>query len=130
MLMRVAHYPGHAWQGGNLLRSALGIAARDYNFCRWIFAMDTANGGACVLVCSGGDGTGIQHHQIGFLRRTCLGQALGDQLALQGCSIRLSGAAAKTLDKESGHEGYYNGTTEGTIRCSSSQPIQLLAASY
>ena len=34
------------------------------------------------------------------------------KLAFQGGAIRLSGAAAKTLDKESGHEGYYNGAFE------------------
>ena len=48
---------------------ALGIAARDHDFCRWIFAMDTADGGAGVLVSGGGNRTSIQDDDIGFPRR-------------------------------------------------------------
>ena len=33
MLMRISHHPGHARQGSNLLRRALGIAARYHDFC-------------------------------------------------------------------------------------------------
>ena len=71
--------------------------------------MDTANGGAGVLIGSGRDGTGIQYDYVSFPGRTGLKKALCRQLTLQGCAISLSGTAAKTLDKESWHEGYYNG---------------------
>ena len=71
--------------------------------------MDTADRSAGVLVGSGGDGTRIQYDYVGVTGRTGLKKALCRQLTLQGCAISLSGTAAKTLDKESGHEGYYNG---------------------
>jgi hypothetical protein len=70
--------------------------------------MDTANGSAGILVRGGGDGTSVQDHDIGLPGRVGLCQALRRKLAFQGRSIRLSGAAAKTLDKKSRHEGYYN----------------------
>src|SRR5579864_2364398 len=130
MLMGIAHHPGHARKSGDFLRSALGIAARDDDLCRWIFAMDTANGGAGVLVCCGGDSTGIEYDHLGLSGGVRRCKALIGQLALQGRSIRLGGAAAETLDKKTGHEGYYNGDIRSTTRCSSSQPIQMLAASY
>lgn len=74
--------------------------------------MDAANGSAGILVRGGGDGTSVQDHDIGFPGRVGLCQALRRKLAFQGRSIRLSGAAAKTLDKKSRHERYYNRTSE------------------
>jgi hypothetical protein len=112
VLMRIAHHPGHAGKCGNLLRRALGIAARNHDFCRWIFTMDTADRSAGILVCGGGDSTSIQDYDVGFPRRMGLCQALCRKLAFQGRSIGLSGAAAKTLDKKSRHERYYNWTSE------------------
>lgn len=64
------------------------------------------------MVRGGGDGTSIQDHDIGFPGRVGLCQARLRKLAFQGRSIRLSGAAAKTLDKKSRHEGYYNWASE------------------
>ena len=61
------------------------------------------------MVGRGGDGTGIQYHHVSFPGRVGRCKPMGGQLALQGRPICLSGAAAKTLDKKSGHEGYYNG---------------------
>jgi hypothetical protein len=94
------------------MRRPLGIAARNHDFCRWIFTMDTADGCAGVLVCRGGDRASIQDYDIGLLGRLSTGQALCRKLAFQGRSIGLSGAAAKTLDKKARHEGYYNGISE------------------
>src|SRR4051794_27935503 len=76
MLMRISHHPGHARNGSNLLRRALGIAARYHDFCRWIFTMDTADGSSGILVGSGGDGASIQDYNIGFPGRMGMGQAL------------------------------------------------------
>ena len=70
--------------------------------------MDSPDRGPCVLVGSGGDSAGIQYHHVGFLGRTGLRQPLCRKLAFQGGTISLCGAAAKALDKKSGHEGYYN----------------------
>lgn len=66
MLMGISHNPGHAGQGSNLLRSALSIAARDHDFCRWIFAMDTPDRGAGVLIGGGGDRASIQYDNVSF----------------------------------------------------------------
>ena len=66
MFMRISHHPCHAGKSGNLLRRTLGITARHHDFCRWIFAMDAADGGAGVLVCGGGNGTRIQDYDICF----------------------------------------------------------------
>src|SRR5438270_14081015 len=108
MLMRISHHPCHARKGSNLLRRTLGIAARYHDFCRWIFTMDTANGSAGILVGGGCDGASIQDYNIGFPGRLRMGQALCRNVAFQRRCIGLSCAAAKTLDKKSTHEGYYN----------------------
>ena len=44
--------------------------------------MDTANGGAGILVGSGGDGTRIQYDYVSFTGRTGLKKALCRQLTL------------------------------------------------
>lgn len=72
MLMRIAHYPRHSRERGDLLRRALGIAARYHDSCIWVFAMDTANGGASVLVCGGGDRASIQDDNISVAGRVGL----------------------------------------------------------
>src|SRR6202045_2183546 len=112
MLMRISHHPGHARKRGNFLRGPLGITARHHDLCHGVFAMDTANRGASVLIGGGGDGAGIQDDHVGFLGRLSLREALCRKLTFQGGPIRLGGAAAKTLYKKSGHERYYNGTSK------------------
>ena len=74
--------------------------------------MNTADRGTGVLVCRGGHGTGIQHHQLGFTGRMGRRESLGGQLPLQCRAIGLRGTAAKALYKKSWHRKYYNVATE------------------
>ena len=60
MFMRVPDDLRDARQGGQLFGRALGIAAGDHDLCAGIFAVDSADGGAGVLIGGGGDRAGVQ----------------------------------------------------------------------
>lgn len=70
--------------------------------------MDSANGGPCVLIGSGGHGAGIEHHDFRFFSTIGGGKALCRKLALQSGSISLRGAASKIVDEKSWHNKHYN----------------------
>src|SRR6185369_135804 len=65
MFVRVPDHLGDAGEGGDLFRSALRVAASDHDLCIRIFAMNTADGGAGVLVSGGRYGASVENDQAG-----------------------------------------------------------------
>src|SRR6266403_2097294 len=70
--------------------------------CR-IGSVDFANGVAGLRVSGGGDGAGVENHDVGQRRIGRERAALFAQLAFDGRAIRLGGAAAELLDKKGAH---------------------------
>src|SRR5215472_925728 len=97
MLVRIAHDPSDAGQRGDLLGSALGVAASDHDLSVGIFAVYPADRGARILVGGGGHGTGIEHDYVGFAHRSCVPQASGGKSAFHGGAISLGRSATKVL---------------------------------
>ena len=60
MLVRIADHLGYAGQGGDLLWSALRVAAGDHDLRIRIFAMNAADGGPGVLISGGSYGAGVE----------------------------------------------------------------------
>src|SRR5579884_4363493 len=101
--MRIAHHPGNSGKSGNLLWSALCVAAGDHDFGIGIFTMNAANGGTGILVRRGGHSAGIEHNNPGFFSTTCRCKTLCRKLAFQSGPVSLCGAASKVLNKKSWH---------------------------
>ncbi len=102
----VAHHPADAWQCGQFVWCALRVTAGNQNFRCWMVAMESANDPPGIDIGAVGDGTGIEHNQVGFS-----GSAHGDQShvfkrGFDGCAVRLRGAAPVTLDKYFFHESF------------------------
>ena len=108
MLVGIAHNPGNSRKCGDFLRGALGVAAGDHDFCAWVFAMNTSDGGASILVGRGSDRAGVENNNVSGYSRIGGRKALRRKLALQGCAIRLRSPATKVLNKKFRHERYYN----------------------
>ncbi len=103
MLMGISDDAAYAGQGGDFFRRALRVAAGHHNTGVRIFAMNTADGGASVLVGSGGHSTGIEDHESGFRGLAGSLQPALPQLALYGGAVRLGSAAAEICHVESCH---------------------------
>ncbi len=69
--MRVANHERHAFEGGNLLRSALRIASGNQDAGRGVGAMNAADRRARILIGRRSYGAGVQHNDFGF--RRCAG---------------------------------------------------------
>ena len=67
MLVRIAHYPGDAFEGSNLLRRALRVTARNQNAALGIPSMDAADELADFCVRRGSDGAGVQDRDLALL---------------------------------------------------------------
>ncbi len=97
MFVRIAYDPSNAGQRGDFLGSALGVAAGDHDLGVRIFAVDTADRGARILVGRCGYSTSVEHDYVGFTGRACVPQASGGKLAFNGGAISLGGAATEVL---------------------------------
>src|SRR5580658_499918 len=64
VLVRVADHAGHAGQGRDFLGGTLSVASGDDNLRVGILALDTADGGAGILVGRGRYGTGIEDDHV------------------------------------------------------------------
>ena len=58
-LMRVAYYPVHPWQYGDLLRRALSVTASDQNARLGVLTMHSMNGIAHIFVGQRSDGATV-----------------------------------------------------------------------
>ena len=65
--------------------------------------MHAAHGLPHVVIGGGGDGAGIQDHQVGVRTRAGCLQSLGGEQRFQGGAVGLSRAAAEILDEELPH---------------------------
>src|SRR5206468_5042447 len=101
--VRVANDLGHTQHCRDFIRSALSVAASDYNLTLGILTMDASDGSARVLIGGGGHGASVEHHNLCLRRGTCATEATLTKLALDGGAVGLSGPAAKVLYIETGH---------------------------
>ena len=86
------------------LGRALRVAAGHQNAGRGIFAMHAAHGLAHVFIGRGGDGAGVEHHEIGGRRaRRAASKPLRGEQRFESGAIGLGGAAAEILDEELPH---------------------------
>ena len=102
-LVGIADYEGDAGQGSDFFRGALGVAAGDDDAGCGICGMEFADGVAGLGVRGGGDGAGVEDHEVGGVGIRSNGVALIAQLALDGSAVCLRGATAELLDKEGAH---------------------------
>jgi hypothetical protein len=65
--------------------------------------MDPADSGTRVLVCGGSNRAGIQDYDLGVLRLVDPVQALVNELALNGCAVRLCRATAEVFHIKARH---------------------------
>ena len=65
--------------------------------------MDAADGRTRVVIGRGGDGTGVQHHDLGLGGGGGARQSLIGQLAFNGGAVGLGGAASEVFYKETAH---------------------------
>ena len=103
MLMRVPNYLCHARQSRNFLRRSLRITARDHDLALGIFALNSSNGRARVLIGGSGHGTGIQNDDVGFLQSRCCFQPTFAELALYSSAVSLRRSTAKILYVKARH---------------------------
>jgi hypothetical protein len=99
----IADYEGDAGKGGDFFGGALGVAAGNKDAGCGIGGVQFANGVASLGVCGGGNGAGVEDHDIGGGGIGSDGVALIAQLALDGGTVGLRGATAELLDKEGAH---------------------------
>ena len=65
--------------------------------------MDTADGGACVLIGGSSHGASVEHHNFSLRRDVGASEAALTKLMLNGSAVGLGGPAAKVLYIETGH---------------------------
>jgi hypothetical protein len=99
----VAHHGGHAGQGGQLIRRALGIAAGNDNPCFGIEPVGAADKRAGGAVSLGRYAASIDNHHVGrcwfeFAKPCCA------QVAAHRLAIGAGGTAAKMFDVKSRHK--------------------------
>jgi hypothetical protein len=102
VLVRIADHAGHAGQGRDFLGGTLSVASGNDNLGVGILALDTADGGAGILVGRRCYCTGIENDHVRVGGRGA-GQSALLELALQGSAIRLGCTAAEIFYMEGGH---------------------------
>jgi len=85
-------------EGGQLLGSALGVAAGDDDAGVGVVAMDAAHESAGLAVGFRGDATGIYNDNIGCGRAVGRVQAAMAQVGGNGLTVRAAGAASKVFN--------------------------------
>ena len=104
VLVGISDHQADARQRRQFLGSALRVAAGHQDSRFGIFAMNAADGGTRVLIGGGGYGAGVQDNDFGFDGSGGALHAAIEQLALDGCAIRLGRAASEVLHMISRHE--------------------------
>src|SRR5215471_17391861 len=102
--MRITDNDRDAGECGEFFRSALSVATGDDNTSGGVSRVNFADGVACLGVRGGGNRAGIEDHDIGRGRIGGHDRALLAELALDGGTIGLRGAATELLDVECAHE--------------------------
>ena len=97
MLVRIANDMSDARQTRKFLRGPLGITAGYDDPSLWVFAMDTADRRAGVLIGGSRYGTRVEDHNARLSNVYGTVEALVFQLPFDGCPIGLRGPAAKIL---------------------------------
>ena len=96
----IAHHPFHAWKGGQFLRRALRVAPSHQNLGCRLLAVNFTHHLAQVVVGGGGDGAGVQDHQVGIRHVGCGEQSATGKPGFQRCAIGLRSSASKRFDEE------------------------------
>jgi len=109
----IADNEGYAWENRDFFGGALSVTAGYEDARCRIGGVNFANGVSGLRVGRGGDGAGVENHDVGRRRIGRERAALFAQLAFDGRAIRLGGAAAELLDKKGAHwkktpESYLN----------------------
>lgn len=102
--MRITDNERDARKSGELLGSALGVTAGDEDPGFGILGVDFADGVASLGVSGRSDGTCIDDHEFRIIRRGGWSAATIAELALDGGTVGMGGAAAKLFDVKSSHE--------------------------
>src|SRR5579863_6167687 len=105
MFVRVADHAGYAGQRRDFLRRALGVASSDHNPGLGILSLDSADGGAGILIGRCGYRTSIEYDQVGIAGGRSVESSLLE-LAIQRSPVRLRSAAAKIFHMKGGHVVY------------------------
>ena len=100
MLVRIADDRAHAREGGNFFRSTLRIAAGYDDLGPGVLAANATDRGACVPIGRSGYRAGVKHDNSGVARFASALQSSLAELALDGCAVRLSGAASEIFHVE------------------------------
>src|SRR5258705_12380391 len=128
----IADDKADARESRDFFRCALGVTTGYEDARCRIGSVNFANGIAGLSVSGGGDGAGVENHDVGQRRIGRERAALFAQLAFDGRAIRLGGAAAELLDKKGAHwkktpESYLSTRARGvTVRRSSSALRQVV----
>src|SRR5438045_1496609 len=99
----IADDPGNARESCEFFGGALGVAPSDNQADGRVGSVKFANGVAGLCVGGGGDGAGVEDNDVGSCGRGGGGETAVKQLALDGGTIGLRGAAAELFDEESRH---------------------------
>lgn len=126
MFMRVPDDLRDARQGGQLFGRALGIAAGDHDLCAGIFAVDSADGGAGVLIGGGGDRAGVQDDDFGVAQHAGALHSQILELAFDGRAVGLSRPAPKILYVKTCHHTIL-AAHSGPSRTSGTNRVMVLA---
>jgi len=81
----------------------LRVAAGDDDLRGGIYGMELADGVAGLGVGGGGYGASVQDYHVGGAWGVCEGAATIEELAFDGGTVGLGGAAAELFDVKSGH---------------------------
>jgi len=101
----IAYYVGDAGEGCQVFRGALGIAASDNDGGGGFGGVNFADGLAGLGVGGCGDRTGVENDHIGIKGGGGGATPTVEELALDGGTVGLGGAAAELFDVEGGHCG-------------------------
>jgi len=99
----IADDAGNTRESGKLLGGALGVAPSDNEADRGVGGVKLANGVASLCVGGGSNGAGVEDNDVGSSGRGGGRATAVKQLALDGGTIGLRGAAAELFDEESRH---------------------------
>ena len=116
--MRISDDERDAFDRGEFLRSALGIATGDQNARLGMVAMKAPDGLADFIVGGRGYCAGIENDQAGVRCGSGGREAFGDEAGFNGGAVGLGGAAAEVFDEESIHyiDGSWTEADEGVGR--------------
>ncbi len=101
--MGIADNPGHSREPAQFLRGALRITARDDDANFGVGRVQLSNGVAGLRIRGGRHGASIHDNEVGGSCFSNGGAAALEQLALQGGTIGLRGAATELFDEKSWH---------------------------